>query len=92
MSDVSAFITDGLKATEIKTMLDHGMRATVNSDDPACFPGYVNQNLIAVGTAVDPARDEIVQLARNAFTVSWLAQEDRNRYLDALEEYAANAG
>jgi adenosine deaminase len=37
---------------------------------------------------VNLTRDEIVQLARNAFTVSWLAREERDRYLEALDTYA----
>ena len=84
----NSYVTDGLKAHEIKSMLDAGVRATINSDDPAYFPGYINENLSAVQGAVNLTRDEIVQLARNAFTVSWLAPQDRERYLDALEEYA----
>ena len=44
----NSYVAGGLKARELKTMLDHGMRATVNSDDPAYFPGYVNENLCAV--------------------------------------------
>jgi adenosine deaminase len=83
------YVTDGLKAPEIKSMLDQGVRATINSDDPAYFAGYVNENFSAVQRAVNLTRDEIVQLARNAFTVSWLAPEDRGRYLDSLEAYAA---
>jgi adenosine deaminase len=83
------YVTDGLKASEIKSMLDQGVRATINSDDPAYFPGYMNENLIAVQGAVQLTRDAIMQLARNAFTVSWLAGEDSARYLDALDEYAA---
>jgi len=84
------YVTDGLKASEIKIMLDEGMRATINSDDPAYFLGYMNENLIAVQGAVKLTRGEIVQLTRNAFTVSWLAREDRDRYLDAVEAYSAN--
>ncbi|MGQ0670110.1 MAG: adenosine deaminase [Actinomycetota bacterium] len=84
----NSYVTDGLKAREIKIMLDQGMRATINSDDPAYFPGYINENLIAVQAAVNLTRDEIVQLARNAFTISWLAEDDKDRYLDALEAYA----
>jgi adenosine deaminase len=83
------YVTEGLKAGEIKSMLDEGVRATINSDDPAYFPGYMNENLIAVQGAVNLARDEVVQLARNAFTVSWLGREERDRYLEALEAYAA---
>jgi adenosine deaminase len=86
----NSHVTDGLKAIEIKTMLDEGVRATINSDDPAYFPGYMNENLIAVQGAAQLTRDEITQLARNAFTVGWLAEEDRDRYLDALDQYAAN--
>jgi adenosine deaminase len=85
----NSYVTDGLKASEIRTMLDGGVRATINSDDPAYFPGYMNENLIAVQRAVQLTCDEIVQLARNAFTVSWLAREDRDRYLEALDAYAA---
>ena len=65
------------------------MRVTVNSDDPAYFPGYMNENLIAAQAAVDLTRDEIIQLSRNAFTISWLAEQDRNRYLNALDDYVA---
>jgi adenosine deaminase len=85
----NSYVTDGLKASEIKSMLDQGVRATINSDDPAYFPGYMNENFNAVQEAVNLTRAEIVQLARNAFTVSWLAPEDRDRYLDSLEAYAA---
>ena len=87
----NSYVTDGLKAREIKTLLDEGVRATINSDDPAYFPGYVNENFNALHEAVPMTRDEIVQLSRNAFTVAWLAPEERDRYLDALEEYAAHA-
>ena len=72
-------------------MLDHGMLATVNSDDPAYFPGYMSENLSAVGAAAPLTREEIVQLARNAFTVAWLPPEERDGYLTALDEYVADA-
>jgi adenosine deaminase len=85
------YVTDGLKADEVKAMLDQGVRATINSDDPAYFPGYVNENFAAVQGAVNLSRDELVQLTRNAFTISWLEREERERYLDELESYAAAA-
>jgi adenosine deaminase len=85
----NSYVAGGLKANEIKALLDHGVRATINSDDPAYFPGYMNENLNAVQREVDLTRDELVQLARNAFTVSWLDAGDRERYLDGLEAYAS---
>jgi adenosine deaminase len=86
----NSYVTDGLKAREFKTMLDLGMRATINSDDPAYFPGYMNENLTTVQEAVGLTRDEIAQLARNAFTIAWLDEPARGRYLDALETYVAD--
>ena len=88
----NSYVTDGLKAVEIKSLLDAGVRATVNSDDPAYFPGYVNENLVALQEAVHLGRDEVVRLARNSFEVSWLPQEDRDGYVGALQEYAAKSG
>jgi adenosine deaminase len=85
----NSYVAGGLKATELKQMLDHGMRATVNSDDPAYFPGYVNENVLAAQAAAGLTRDEVVALARNAFTVSWAEPDERARYLDALDAYAA---
>ncbi len=87
----NGFVCADLRATDIKAMLDRGMRATVNSDDPAYFGGYVTENLIATQEAVGLTRDEVVQLERNAFTVTWLTDEERAGYLDGLERYAASA-
>ena len=70
-------------------MLDHGMRATVNSDDPAYFPGYVNENLAAAQAEAGMSREEVLQLARNSFEVGWLDEAERADYLARLEAYAA---
>ena len=87
----NSYVAGGLKARELKTMLDHGMRATVNSDDPAYFPGYVGENLAAAQGAAGLTREEVVQLERNAFTVAWLSDDERAPYLAALEAYATSA-
>ena len=85
----NSYVTDGLKATEIKALLEQGVRATINSDDPAYFPGYMTENLLAVQDAARLTRENVVQLARNAFTVSWLEPQERDGYLDALDTYSA---
>ncbi len=85
----NGWVTDGLKATEVKAMLDQGVRATINSDDPAYFAGYVNENFHAVREAANLTRDELVSLAQNSFEISWLDEDERRRYLDAVDEYAA---
>lgn len=87
----NGYVAGDLKARELKTMLDQGMRATVNSDDPAYFPGYVAENLAAAQGAVGLTREEVVQLERNAFTAAWLTDDERAPYLASLEAYATSA-
>src|SRR5262245_32002734 len=87
----NSYVTDGLKAAELKRLLDAGVRATVNSDDPAYFPGYMNENLVALEQAARLSCEELVRLAHNSFAISWAPEDDRARYLDQLEEYAATA-
>jgi adenosine deaminase len=81
------WVTDGLKAAELKTMLDRSLRATVNSDDPAYFGAYVNQNLTAAAEAAGLIVAELAQLARNSFQIAWITLADRDRYLADLDAY-----
>ena len=85
----NSYVTDGTKAAAVKTMLGQGMRVTVNSDDPAYFPGYMTENLIAVQEEADLSEAELLQLARNAFEAAWLPQASRDRYLAQLEAASA---
>lgn len=84
------YMTGGTKARQLLNLLEAGVCATVNSDNPAYFPGYLHENLMAVQGAAALTRDELIQLSRNAFVISWAAPADRERYLDALDEYAAH--
>jgi adenosine deaminase len=81
------FVVQNLTATEIRRMLSLGMRATVNSDDPAYFRAYVNENLQALQDEGGLTRDEIVQLVGNAFTVAWLDETRRASYLEKMHSY-----
>jgi adenosine deaminase len=85
------WVSDGLKAGELKTMLDRSLRATVNSDDPAYFGAYVNQNLAAVQEAVGLTAAELAQLARNSFEIAWISPTDRARYLADVDAYVLSS-
>ena len=80
-------ITGSLKALEVRRMLEKGMRATVNSDDPAYFAGYVNENLVATQEAAALSRDQVVRLAVNAFEASWLPAEEQRDLRSRLDRY-----
>lgn len=69
----------------LKAMLDAGVVATVNSDDPAYFGGYVVDNYIAVRDALDLTQDEIVTLAKNSITASFLDEEAKARWLAKID-------
>jgi adenosine deaminase len=81
------FVVQNLTAGEIRRMLQLGMLATINSDDPAYFRAYLNENLLALHDEGGLTRDEIVQLVRNSFTAAWLDEALRNEYLDRLQRY-----
>ena len=85
------WVTNGLKAGELKTMLDRSLRATVNSDDPAYFGAYVNQTLAAAQQAAALTVAELAQLARNSFQIAWLTPADRAPYLASLDAYLSNS-
>ena len=84
------YVTDSLKAVEVRSMLERGMRATVNSDDPAYFPGYMNENLLAVWEAAELSREQIVQLTVNAFEASWLPSDEQRALRSRLDRFLAS--
>jgi len=75
----------------MRRMLDSGLRATVNSDDPAYFGGYVNDNFAALAATGAYDRADFATLARNSFTGSFLPPAAVNRHLADLEDYVAEA-
>jgi adenosine deaminase len=86
----NSYVTDGPKAAEFKRLLDRGVRVTVNSDDPAYFTGYMNENVLTLQEAAQLTRDEIVRVAKNGFEISWLAEDEKERHHEAIEAYAAS--
>lgn len=89
LSNLRLCVVSNLAQHPLHRMLQAGIVATVNSDDPAYFGGYVNANFIAVADALDLSREEITTLARNSFTGSFLDEADRKRHLDAIDAYIA---
>jgi adenosine deaminase len=83
-SNVKLRVVDRLEQHPLATMLEHGLCATVNSDDPAYFGGYVGENLAGVAKALRLDDDALVQLARNSFEASFLDDATRARHLAEL--------
>jgi len=70
-------------------MLDKGLLVTINSDDPAYFGGYVNENYLALCDAVGLTREELITLAGNSFEASFLDARQKAAMKDKLSSYAA---
>lgn len=89
LSNLKLCVVDDIAAHPLKAMLDAGLVATVNSDDPAYFGGYVNANFVAVAEALDLSRADLVRLARNSFTGSFLSAEEQAPHLAAIDRCLA---
>ena len=87
LSNLKLCVVDDVAAHPLKAMLDAGLRATVNSDDPSYFGGYVNANYLAVADALDLSKADLVTLARNSFTGSFLSDGDKAKHLAAIDAY-----
>jgi adenosine deaminase len=88
LSNLKLCVVDDLKAHPLKRMLDLGLHATVNSDDPAYFGGYLGENWLQTAAALDLSRADLVTLARNSFTGSFLTAAETAPHLAAIEDYA----
>ena len=89
LSNLKLRVVDEMTSHPLKRMLELGLLATVNSDDPAYFGGYVNENYVAAAEALDLGRDDLVRLARNSFEASFLDDSARAARLAELDSAAA---
>jgi adenosine deaminase len=87
LSNVKLRVFDRIEDHNLKQLLDLGLRATVNSDDPAYFGGYVEENFRAVHRGLGLGRDDVYQLCRNALEASFLDDDRRGKLLAELEAY-----
>jgi len=85
LSNLRLCVVDDMKDHPLRRMLDAGLKATVNSDDPAYFGGYMNDNLTAVDTALDLSRDELIAVIRNGFAGSFMPAADKVAALQQID-------
>jgi len=71
----------------LRRMLKSGLLVSVNSDDPSYFGGYLTENFIAIQSALDLDRSEIIQLGRNAFKSSFMTDAEKQSALDQFDNF-----
>jgi adenosine deaminase len=90
LSNVRLRVVDTIADHPLPEMLDRGLCVTINSDDPAYFGGYVDDNYEAVQDAFDLSVDQLATLARNAVSASFLSEERRAPLFAEIEEWRAS--
>ncbi len=90
LSNLRLCVVDDMSHHPLRAMLQAGLRATVNSDDPAYFGGYMTENYLAVAKGLDLSRDEIVTLGRNAYLGSFLDEPEKRRSLEEFDAFCAH--
>jgi adenosine deaminase len=73
-----------MKDHPITRMLELGLNATVNSDDPAYFGGYMNDNYASLIHRTGISKTELLQLAKNGINGSWMNQHTKEQHLERL--------
>ncbi len=89
LSNVRLRVVDRMQDHPLKRMMEAGLRCTVNSDDPAYFGGYAADNFTAVQEGLQLTGDDLVQLARNSFTSSFIDEESKRRYISEIDGLVA---
>jgi adenosine deaminase len=73
----------------LRQMMEKDLLVTLNSDDPAYFGGYVNDNFRALRQAIGLTRSEMVAVARNSFVAAMMPAEDKARALAEFDRAVA---
>lgn len=92
LSNLKLKVVTRLDAHNLQDLLREGLCITLNSDDPAYFGGYLNDNFLACRAALNLNDDDIVQLVMNSFEASWLRDEDKTRWQDEVGRKAVEWG
>ncbi|MFJ4655805.1 adenosine deaminase [Nocardia sp. NPDC088792] len=88
LSNLRLKVVPAPAAHPVAAMLAAGLRVTINSDDPAYFGGYVNENFQVCHTEMELSRDDLVTVARNSFLGSFLPAEPAQRWARAVDAYS----
>ena len=84
LSNIKLRVFNELKDHNLKKMLDKKLMVMVNSDDPAYFGGYLNQNLIETQVALNLSKDEVKTLFINSFKSSFLSEKRKKEWINKI--------
>jgi adenosine deaminase len=92
LSNIKLRVFNSMAEHNLKTLLDMGLCITLNSDDPAYFGGYIEENYLAAQQALGLSKREIYQLAKNSFEASFLDSDEKSKLLAELDAFMSEDG
>lgn len=87
LSNLKLCVVDDMAQHPIRAMLDKGLKATVNSDDPAYFGGYVGDNFISLRDHINLTQDELILLCRNSLEAAFVPQDHKANMIAQLDKF-----
>ncbi|MBU2948935.1 adenosine deaminase [Zobellia uliginosa] len=90
LSNLELKVIKDLKEYPLLKMMEHNLLVTINSDDPAYFGGYMNENFWGITKALNLSKSQIAELAKNGFKASWLSPNEKQTYLKEIDLYLLN--
>jgi adenine deaminase len=90
LSNIKLRVFNNMRRHNFKKLLNLGLCVTVNSDDPAYFGGYIEDNFRALQAAHKLSFKDIYKIASNAFKASFLTRSEKQKYLDELDGYVSD--
>lgn len=86
LSNLELKVIKDLKEYPLRKMMEHNLLVTINSDDPAYFGGYMNENFIATAKALELSLDEIATLLKNGFNATWLDENEKLGWCEMIDD------
>ena len=90
LSNLALKVVDDLKDHPMLQLMEAGLMVTINSDDPAYFGGYMNENYIQIAAALNLSKKQITDLAKNSFKASFLSDVEKEKLINQVEDYYQN--
>ena len=90
LSNLELKVVDDLKDHPMLQLMEAGLMVTINSDDPAYFGGYINENYIQIAAALNLSKKQITDLAKNSFKASFLSDVEKEKLINQVEDYYQN--
>jgi len=90
LSNIKLCVFEDMTHHNIKQLLDLGVCVTINSDDPAYFGGYMNENFYATQVGLDLSKADLYRISRNAVQAAFLNVDRKQALMAELDAYFGN--